>query len=141
MNVIARSRHVLGLTCAVFLSGCAVGPDYEEPRPPMPQSWNSLDEPREGQGSLATPSTVDIPEWWQSFKDPQLSSLVDRALAANLDLKAAAGRLREARAFRRAAVGSLLPEVGTSGSYQRLRLSENGTIPFDSKPLNLYEAG
>src|SRR5262249_32622064 len=45
----------------------------------------------------AQQSTVDN-EWWQTFNDPLLSSLVARALESNSKLRLAAAGVREARA-------------------------------------------
>jgi NodT family efflux transporter outer membrane factor (OMF) lipoprotein len=126
---------------ALALLGCAVGPDYETPRPALPKSWSSLEEKREGQGSLAMARTAEIPEWWQAFADPVLTSIAERALAANLDLREAAARVREARALRGVALGGLLPEAGVSGSYERAHISENGTLPSDGRAIDLYQAG
>jgi NodT family efflux transporter outer membrane factor (OMF) lipoprotein len=128
-------------SCGILVPGCAVGPDYLAPRPALPEAWSSLEEPREGQHSLAVARTMDIPEWWQAFDDPVLTSLVERALASNLDLRAAAARLREARALRGVALAGLLPEVSTSGTYERLRFSENGTVPGDGSATDFFQAG
>lgn len=57
--------------------------------------------------------------------DPLLDSLVDRAVASNLDLKIAASRIREARAQRGVVAAAELPSLGSGGSYTRSRSSEN----------------
>src|SRR5512140_2274855 len=62
-----------------------------------------------------------VEQWWRSFRDPELDSLIDRAVRANLDLKMAASRLLEARAARGVARSGLLPSVETSESQQRVR--------------------
>jgi NodT family efflux transporter outer membrane factor (OMF) lipoprotein len=50
-------------------------------------------------------------EWWQSFGDPVLSQVVERALANNVDIAIAAARVEEARAQFSAARGQSLPSV------------------------------
>ncbi len=62
-----------------------------------------------------------IEQWWSGFHDPELDSLIERALHANLDLKVAASRLLEARAARGVSRSALLPSVETSVSPQRVR--------------------
>jgi NodT family efflux transporter outer membrane factor (OMF) lipoprotein len=62
-----------------------------------------------------------VDQWWQGFHDPELDSLIDRAVRANLDLKIAASRLLESRAARGVARADLLPAIGTSDSPQRVR--------------------
>lgn len=114
----------------LLLAGCAVGPDYEEPRPSVPVSWSS-----------GKSETADLSEWWTRYRDPMLSSLTERALAMNLDRREARARVREARAFRGAALGGLLPQTGVGGGYTRARASENGPIPSDGKEGDLYDAG
>ena len=76
--------------------------------------------------------------WWQQFNDPTLTSLVDEALKANLNLALAEASLRQARALRGVAAGGLWPSVTASGSYQREHTA--GITPGNG-PQNLYQAG
>jgi len=69
-------------------------------------------------------------QWWTTFKDPLLDSLIARVVQANRDLRTAEARVREARALRGVAVGGLGPTINVSGSYTRQRFSENAlTLP------------
>ena len=54
--------------------------------------------------------------WWSAFADPDLESAVERALAANPDLKAAQARAGQARGARLVALSPLLPGVSASAS-------------------------
>jgi NodT family efflux transporter outer membrane factor (OMF) lipoprotein len=63
----------------------------------------------------------DLVHWWTMFNDPALTSLVDRAVKSNLDLKQAEARIRQARAARGVAAAGLWPAVSASGSYTRSR--------------------
>lgn len=49
--------------------------------------------------------------WWEGFEDPRLNELVERALAANLDIATTRERLAASRALLRAARGDRLPSV------------------------------
>jgi len=69
-------------------------------------------------GASAEPA---VEQWWRSFHDPELDSLIERAVGANLDLKIAASRLLEARAARGVARAGLEPSVEMSDSQQRVR--------------------
>jgi multidrug efflux system outer membrane protein len=69
-------------------------------------------------GAVADPA---MEQWWRSFHDTELDSLIERAMHANLDLKMAASRLLEARAARGVARAGLLPSVEASESQQRVR--------------------
>ena len=64
-------------------------------------------------GATADPA---VEQWWSGFHDPELNSLIERAVRANLDLKIAASRLLEARAARGVARAGLLPSLQTSES-------------------------
>jgi len=95
-----------------------------------------------------TNSSASVAMWWNNFNDPELNSLIERAVKSNLDLMIAAARVREARAQYRVTSADLWPTVGTSASYERQRQSKNQPIigafplpkslPFEN---NVYQAG
>jgi len=136
-----NSKRMIGTSVALILAGCAVGPDYELPRPEVPGSWSSLEAPKEGQTSAARAVAGDLSEWWKAFGDPALVRLAEQALANSLDLRIAAARVREARALRGVAQGGLLPEVGAGGGYERVRPSEKGFFPSSGEAVDHYQAG
>ncbi len=101
------------------LAGCAVGPDYQHPNPVLPASWQEAQ-----QAGLDTrPATLT--KWWTEFNDKLLDSLVERATQSNLDLAVAEARIREARAVLSFTGADLWPTLDVSGSYSRIRTSEN----------------
>jgi len=59
-------------------------------------------------------------EWWNSFHDEELTRLIHRAVANNLDLRLAAARVDEARAARGVAKSAFYPSVGVTTSAERL---------------------
>jgi outer membrane protein, multidrug efflux system len=121
---ISRSFYAgLALLALLALAGCAVGPNFKAPQTKMPEAYHSLDAAGRGQASRTTPQPAALGEWWQSFQDPILDSLVSLALASNLDLKQAEARVRQARAARGVAVGGLLPLIDGSAIYQRSKSS------------------
>src|SRR5216683_1606841 len=97
---------------ALFISfGCKVGPNYRAPRVETPGSFSNATAHAAG-GPSTSPTTkqsvVDAQsapwiDWWTKFNDPQLDSLVARALKANHDLAIARARVQEARAMERIA--------------------------------------
>ncbi|MCC6490372.1 MAG: TolC family protein, partial [Candidatus Hydrogenedentes bacterium] len=95
------------------LSGCMTGPDYVRPDVAAPTQWTS---PREGGESDAP---VSVAAWWTTLNDPVLNQLAERSVNANLDLKIAGARVREARAARGVAASALLPSIGAAGSWTR----------------------
>lgn len=128
---------VLFLPCLpLFIHGCAVGPDYCPPKVSVPTSWSELP-----QAGKANPES--LVQWWKTFNDPVLDSLITRAVPSNLDLRIAEARVREARFQRGAVASDLWPSLDTSASYSRSRRSAGiSTIPPSAKiKRNVYETG
>jgi NodT family efflux transporter outer membrane factor (OMF) lipoprotein len=98
--------YSLLLAMIAVLAGCAVGPDYHTPSTTLPSDF--------GAAVASTQPAIAI-DWWRSFGDPELDSLIDRALAANFDLEIALTRLQEARTAEVIAEGGALPEIDASG--------------------------
>lgn len=67
--------------------------------------------------------------WWKAFGDPELDSLIDRALQGNPTLQAALVRVRGAQAQLAASVAATYPQATFDGSVQRERLSKDYIIP------------
>ncbi len=132
---------LLALAAAGLLSGCKVGPTYQPPERQAPHQWS---EPLAGG---ETSRNADLAQWWTTFKDPELVSLVDRALLANLDLRQAQARLREARALRGVAGSALGPSLDARGNAGRERQSANQPLLGDMLPpgtamtSDVYQAG
>ncbi|MHB8069556.1 MAG: efflux transporter outer membrane subunit [Desulfobaccales bacterium] len=119
----------LGLAlCLVAATGCMVGPDYKRPETKVPEAWNGQEVVTPATPSKTNTNPAELVDWWNNFKDPTLSSLVEMAIRANLDLRLAEARIRQARASLMVAGGALLPEVVGSALYQKSQgSSETGT--------------
>ncbi|WP_368929189.1 TolC family protein, partial [Mixta calida] len=66
--------------------------------------------------------------WWKSFNDPQLNSLIDRAIAGNLSLQQAVLRIAGAREQLAQARGGLFPAVNGNVSARRQQLGAKGML-------------
>lgn len=127
---------VLGIA---LLTACAVGPEYRTPPPVDTGSgWT--------QPVAAASAPADLARWWSALGDPELTRLIDTALAENLDLRQAAARVDEARALRDRVAGDQAPTVAAVASVNHRRQSENGPLPIDSIPgldatQTIYDAG
>ncbi len=130
-------------TLAVAAAGCAVGPNYRPPFADVPARWS--DGPQE-----SAPDAPTLSAWWTIFNDPELDSLIDRAVHANLGRQLAEARLSEARGRRVIAAAPLWPSVDTTGSYTRQwqdedllgALSVGGQpVSLEVQPQNLFQAG
>src|SRR5271157_2738083 len=77
----------------LLLAGCTVGPNFEAPEWLSPASWFARKaEPIQRPPSLPVAEPID-PNWWNLFKDPQLTALERRVAGENLDVQVATARL------------------------------------------------
>ncbi|UCD36064.1 MAG: efflux transporter outer membrane subunit [Nitrospiraceae bacterium] len=128
----------LPVLCLVLMlvGGCAaVGPDYMRPDTPVPESWSTSFEQNLSAG-MADPE--ELARWWSSLNDPLLTSLIERAVAGNHDLRRARARIREARARRNIAAAALFPSVDAAASMTKRRSSED---TGGGGETDLYSAG
>jgi NodT family efflux transporter outer membrane factor (OMF) lipoprotein len=124
------------------LGGCAaVGPDYVEPEPAVPDAWHMQIVDQVSQGPEAA-----LQSWWTVFDDPALNEMIDRARSGNLDLQTAVSRVNAARASLAITSGARLPTVDGTGQASRTRQSDDGWLAqvapdngFSAQ--NLYEVG
>jgi multidrug efflux system outer membrane protein len=110
-----------------LIAGCEVGPNYSKPKEKLPQQFGEAHPTT--LPSRVTTEEIELTQWWTTFDDPELNSLIHRALKQNLDLQQAESRIREARYQRTIATGDLFPEVDGTAGYQHARGSKNVTIP------------
>jgi NodT family efflux transporter outer membrane factor (OMF) lipoprotein len=103
---------------ATALAGCAVGPNYRTPKTPTPESYAAAGGTAtaglagNAPGTAAAP--VDLGAWWHALKDPELDSLVARAIQGNPEVLMALDRLQAARTYEAGIIGTVLPEAGAS---------------------------
>ena len=120
---------------AALLAACTMGPNFVRPSPQAPAHWSDRPAPATPDQLAATPSGVlpqpstvteqsaDLSAWWNGFYDQLLSSLIERALSANLDLRTAVLRVDEARAQRAIAAAAYWPTLALDDSFTRQRFS------------------
>ena len=110
-------------TVAVCLAGCAVGPDYRTPQLSTPGSYAEAARAAPAAGPeaapVATAPPVDLTGWWHALKDPELDSLIERAVGGNPDVIMALDRLQAARTFEAALVGAALPSAAAAAGGGR----------------------
>lgn len=121
------------ITLTALLAGCAVGPDYKMPNLTLPGQWSEAD--------ATQPAKVpELSAWWRRLNDPLLNTLIDDAVAGNLDVASAKAKVRVARAGFREAGGTLLPSVDASGSATRKK-SASGSSNASNPITNSFQAG
>jgi outer membrane protein, multidrug efflux system len=133
---LARACQIVAGAAFLMQFGCAVGPDYQQPRTTTPTQWTS---PLHG-GETNGP--VDLAHWWRNFGDTNLNALMLTAVQSNLTLQIAEAHVREARAQRVVVSGTFWPSIGTGAGYSRNRYGTHAYPPLTALgiPLdfNLY---
>ncbi len=83
--------------------------------------------------SLYTQESEPLGRWWEQFHDPELTGLIEEALADNLTLKEAWSRLNQARSLAVQVGAALYPDLtGTAGAFYERRRSDNGSQKTES---------
>lgn len=117
----------LSLLTAVILSGCTpLGPNFTGVETPnVPKNWT--------EGSSKA-DLAKVAQWWKTFKDPTLNTLVQKAYAQNLDIKSAGLRILQSRAALGISEGLNYPQVQTlSGNAAFTHQNDHG---FEAAGLN-----
>lgn len=124
---VAARAALAGVSCALVLSACAVGPTYHRPPPPDAPFATP-----EAAGTAAvgiqhfTPGATVVGDWWALFHSAQLDALIAQSLAHNPDLEAARAALQVANETALAQRGAFLPSVSASLAASRQR--QAGTL-------------
>jgi NodT family efflux transporter outer membrane factor (OMF) lipoprotein len=105
-----RVNFAFATVVVVTLAGCAVGPDYRPTLPPPMASGAFAYVPPVAEGAKDVPTL-----WWRLYDDPVLNGLVERALAANADVRVAQANLDAARASLRVVRTTRLPATALDG--------------------------
>jgi outer membrane protein, multidrug efflux system len=130
---------------AVFAASCIVGPDYHAPKVQIPNQWAGLSTDSTGNPSTATAEAIQITDWWKTFHDEELDSLVLQAVQSNLNLQQAHTRILQAREARAIAGAGFWPSATASGSITSSSLGSglsSSTGGNSGGPTsNLFRAG
>lgn len=93
----------------LFLAGCAVGPDFNQPEVEVPSTFRTAVMPEQDASDL---------RWWEMFDDPQLYALVNSALENNRDLRIAVSRIEQSRASLGFTRADQFPRIDVQGGAQ-----------------------
>ncbi len=111
----------------LVLAACTVGPDFKPYRAPVAPGWNDPSARKISFNPVSQASNPD-PAWWNGFDDPVLTSLIQQAIAGNLDLQQALLRVVEARENVVTARAAGLPTLSGTASYNREQLGLRGIL-------------
>jgi NodT family efflux transporter outer membrane factor (OMF) lipoprotein len=121
--MLMKSSLFFVLGAGLVLSGCTLGPDYQQPpASKLPSAWQAP-VPHGGNGS-------NLVDWWSQFNDPALTRLQQMAEADSPTLDTALARIDSARATLTSSRSALFPSLDANASYTRARqaVSGNGVI-------------
>jgi multidrug efflux system outer membrane protein len=115
---------------ALALTGCVVGPNYQAPKPTVPEHW-SVD--RGGPNSAQA-----LKSFWSSFDDAILTRLIQQAIESNYDLKIAGERIRAAHDAVRVAAAGGRPQIGIAAAGESRRETQTIDWPPASPKYGEY---
>jgi NodT family efflux transporter outer membrane factor (OMF) lipoprotein len=130
-------RHRIALAGALIgpLAGCTAGPDYVRPADAVPSKFkeaaSKADTARERKGWKAiTPlDEADRGAWWQAFRDPELTKLIEQVEVSNQTVAAAAAAYEQSRQIVRESQAALYPTISTGYTPSRMRTtSTSGAV-------------
>ncbi len=125
-RIVVRTAAV---SAALLLGACVDVhvADYKRPDTPAKTSWSDKT------GTLVSPAATIEPDWWKTFQDPYLNTLIDKAIGGNFDIKVLAARIDVAHAEIAEANAGALPsaDLGAGANFQKVT-----SQPF-SKQYNL----
>ena len=140
-NCAAASRRCgrgLGsLLTALFVSNCAVGPNFENPVPPDVDRYTSetlvsRTATADGKSQHFDQNGDVSGQWWRLFKSPALDALVDESLRANPSLNAAKDALRAAQEVTYAQYGTFFPLIQANYVPTRQQVPNSLSSPLAS---------
>jgi multidrug efflux system outer membrane protein len=130
-------KSIITLALLPLLASCALGPKTPAPDTRLPAAFDAP----AGDPARA----ADLDRWWSAYHDPELESLVERALVEAPDARSAAARLTEARAVRSSALAAYNPQgsIQASDTGTDTKVLSGGTIsiPGFSTPILFANEG
>ena len=100
-----RAAPLLALACAAWLAGCGQALKVHTP-PAQARVPDAFSAPA---AQAAGGPQQDLGRWWRLWGDARMNALIERALAASPDIRAAQANLRAARALADVAESALYP--------------------------------
>lgn len=125
-SFIGLQKALVVVSLGLVLLSCASTPERLSPPVELGETFSK-------DGSAALPE-----KWWEAFEEPELNSLIERALSNNFSLQAAWDRLDQAWATAAKSGAGLWPSAEASGGFAR---SVSRTKGLPRIYANLYSLG
>ena len=140
-NFLRPAVLALASALALLAAGCSFVPAYERPATPLPAHWGAASQAGTAAPSTGTPTTPNTPTWQDFVSDPQLRTLVARALAHSRSLRQTLLDVQAARAMYRVQRAEQLPGVQAEAAGLRQRQSEDLRAPGTPAVQSSLQAG
>ncbi len=117
------------IALALFMTGCAVGPDFVRPKPPKATQYTHEQTPEQTAAADNQAQHFQIgakiaEDWWRLFKSPELDAVVRKAIDENPSLQAALSSLRQSQDNLRAGYGVFFPQINADFGATREKFTE-----------------
>jgi len=124
------TSQILKFLLIATLASCSVGPDYKKESIASPATYKAV-------GLSSAPPGGN---WWASFSDPTLTSLLTKAQQANPQARAALARLDQARAILGLKGADRLPALTTESLGVRQKDTRRDIFELPPSPYNKYRS-
>ena len=127
-------RYFFGMLPALLV-GCSLAPPYEQPAPPLAQTFNVA-------GLALPPASLALNQlgWSQFFGDARLLELLTLAMENNRSLRVAMQRVEEARAVYGIQRADQLPSISAGAMGNRSRVPADLSITGRTLISSQYQA-
>ena len=130
-------RWALLLAPAALLAGCAMGPNYRQPDVALSHTARFA----RADTTAESDTAPMVSRWWDTFGDPILSRLEDRALARSPRLAEALARVRQSRASLREQRAAGLPSANATALYAHAKIPGLNLQDGQGDDLDVYNLG
>jgi len=126
-----KTYSLLTLSLALLITGCAIGPDYQQPPVVTPTQFRHSD---------ANTSASINQEWWKAFGDPYLTKSIEEAIVNNFDLISADANVESMLGKFDTAKSYLYPQINANGSMTRTGVNNATSYKLKDGTLSTYAA-
>lgn len=116
-------KKIVFLLVLLFISACAVGPNYQCPMIEVPEAFK---ETPKGWKVAEPKDNCDPGAWWNIFKDPRLNALEEKVNVSNQSIKAAFAQYQLAQAMAEQAFAAYYPTLGATSTATRQKSANSG---------------
>lgn len=121
---------LLSFVLLLTLSGCIKLPTLRQATHEIPTAWPTA------QQATPQPTPALTAEWWKSFNDPALNTLIEEAVLHNSDIQLTMARIDEARGNAGITRSAQQIQADVSADADRVRRSQKGSAVIPGGTVN-----